>query len=100
MEVVNLWKLPFFIGLVIIPFIAHLALGKTILNTGVRCFDDPDDSIYGLGILGWPITGFLVGSGVKLCNGCTSGHGVCGLPRFSPRSWVSVIVFMFFGALS
>ncbi len=35
--------------------------------------------------------------GTKLGNGCTSGHGVCGLPRFSIRSYVAVFTFMFFG---
>ena len=37
--------------------------------------------------------GFLVGFGTKLGNGCTSGHGLCGMPRFSIRSWVSVFTF-------
>lgn len=37
--------------------------------------------------------GLLVGLGTKIGNGCTSGHGVCGLARFSKRSFVSVIVF-------
>ena len=36
----------------------------------------------------------MVGFGTKLSNGCTSGHGLCGLPRLSPRSWVSVITFL------
>ena len=35
--------------------------------------------------------------GTKIGNGCTSGHGVCGLPRFSKRSWVAVPTFMIFG---
>jgi len=38
--------------------------------------------------------GFLVGFGTRLGNGCTSGHGVCGLGRFSRRSLVAVAVFM------
>jgi len=38
--------------------------------------------------------GALVGFGTKLGNGCTSGHGVCGLARLSPRSLVAVLVFM------
>jgi uncharacterized membrane protein YedE/YeeE len=38
--------------------------------------------------------GFLVGFGTRLGNGCTSGHGVCGLGRFSVRSLVAVAVFM------
>jgi uncharacterized membrane protein YedE/YeeE len=35
-----------------------------------------------------------VGLGTRLGGGCTSGHGVCGLGRFSPRSLVAVAVFM------
>ena len=44
--------------------------------------------------------GLLVGLGTQLGNGCTSGHGVCGLARASPRSLLAVCVFMAFGALS
>ena len=36
----------------------------------------------------------LVGIGTRLGSGCTSGHGICGLARFSPRSLVAVTVFM------
>lgn len=39
------------------------------------------------------IAGLLIGFGTKLGNGCTSGHGVCGLARFSKRSMVAVAVF-------
>ena len=38
--------------------------------------------------------GFLVGFGTRLGNGCTSGHGVCGLGRFSIRSLAAVLMFM------
>lgn len=38
--------------------------------------------------------GFLVGYGTRLGNGCTSGHGVCGLGRRSPRSLVATLTFM------
>jgi uncharacterized protein len=40
------------------------------------------------------VAGALVGYGTRLSNGCTSGHGVCGLSRRSPRSLVAVITFM------
>lgn len=40
------------------------------------------------------IAGLLVGIGTTLANGCTSGHGVCGLSRLSRRSIVAVVVFM------
>lgn len=47
--------------------------------------------------LGWLIAaGVLVGVGTRLSNGCTSGHGVCGLARLSRRSLAAVITFMFF----
>jgi hypothetical protein len=38
--------------------------------------------------------GVLVGFGTRMSNGCTSGHGVCGLARLSLRSFVAVITFM------
>ena len=44
--------------------------------------------------VGYAIGGLLVGFGTKLGNGCTSGHGLCGLPRFSIRSIVAVITFL------
>ncbi|MEF8727242.1 MAG: YeeE/YedE family protein [Accumulibacter sp.] len=40
------------------------------------------------------VAGLLVGFGSRLGSGCTSGHGVCGLSRLSPRSLVATIVFM------
>lgn len=40
------------------------------------------------------IAGLLVGFGTGLGNGCTSGHGVCGLGRLSPRSLVATVIFM------
>jgi len=44
------------------------------------------------------IAGLLVGFGTRLGNGCTSGHGVCGIGRFSKRSTVATCVFMATGA--
>ncbi|GGD46155.1 YeeE/YedE family protein [Aurantiacibacter arachoides] len=46
---------------------------------------------------GWPvlvIAGLLVGFGTRLGSGCTSGHGVCGVSRFSQRSMVATATFM------
>ena len=47
-----------------------------------------------VGNLGLIVAGLLVGIGVRMGNGCTSGHGVCGLSRFSLRSLVNVLAFM------
>jgi uncharacterized membrane protein YedE/YeeE len=46
---------------------------------------------------GWPalvVAGLLVGLGTRYGAGCTSGHGVCGLSRFSPRSLAATVAFM------
>ena len=40
------------------------------------------------------VSGLLVGYGTRLGGGCTSGHGVCGISRLSPRSIVATLVFM------
>lgn len=46
------------------------------------------------------IAGLLVGFGTRLGSGCTSGHGVCGLSRFSLRSLVATLTFMGVGILT
>ena len=48
----------------------------------------------GFSTTGLIIAGLLVGFGTSMGNGCTSGHGVCGLGRFSVRSLAAVLVFM------
>ena len=74
-------RLAFVAGLLVAPFI-YLAAGGTIIQTV------PDDFI----LLG--VAGILVGFGTTLGNGCTSGHGVCGIASLSPRSAVATLVFM------
>ena len=44
--------------------------------------------------------GLLVGFGTKIGNGCTSGHGVCGISRFSIRSIVATIAFIITGVIT
>ncbi|KAB1071724.1 YeeE/YedE family protein [Methylobacterium planeticum] len=46
------------------------------------------------------LAGILVGFGTRLGSGCTSGHGVCGLARLSPRSLAAVLVFVGTGMLT
>jgi uncharacterized protein len=50
--------------------------------------------VYGFTPLTMIVAGFLVGFGTRMGNGCTSGHGVCGLGRLSVRSLVAVLTFM------
>ncbi|BBG90246.1 MULTISPECIES: YeeE/YedE family protein [Aeromonas] len=52
---------------------------------------------------GWPlvlVAGLLVGIGTRLGNGCTSGHGICGMGRLSVRSIVATLTFMAAGVLT
>ncbi|MFN3553102.1 MAG: YeeE/YedE family protein [Novosphingobium meiothermophilum] len=76
-----------------IAFIGGMALAALVwLLTG-----NVAQAIEGLNdIPVWTLVGagLLVGIGTDLGNGCTSGHGVCGLSRFSLRSLVSVLIFM------
>lgn len=44
------------------------------------------------------VAGLLVGVGTRMANGCTSGHGVCGIARLSPRSLTATATFMAAGA--
>ena len=46
------------------------------------------------------LAGIFVGSGTYLGNGCTSGHGICGLSRFSIRSLFATITFVFAGIIT
>lgn len=51
----------------------------------------------------WPlliIAGFLVGFGARLGNGCTSGHGICGMGRLSVRSIIATSTFMLTGFIT
>jgi uncharacterized membrane protein YedE/YeeE len=78
----NYWRLTFLLG---------LFLGGFIFS-----FFKPEFFQYEIN-RGWIlaiIAGLLVGYGTRLGSGCTSGHGICGLPRFSKRSWVATITFM------
>ncbi|MFK7871963.1 MAG: YeeE/YedE family protein [Oligoflexales bacterium] len=55
---------------------------------------------YSGGILELIVAGFLVGFGTQLGEGCTSGHGVCGVSRLSVRSMIATTTFIVFGVLT
>jgi uncharacterized protein len=46
------------------------------------------------------VAGLLVGFGTRLANGCTSGHGICGVARLSPRSILATLTFITSGAIT
>ena len=84
----RVWRILFVIGLVAAPLFYQTASGS------MPEFDLSANMP--LVIIG----GLLVGFGTRLGSGCTSGHGVCGLSRLSPRSLVSVLLFMGAGMLT
>ena len=77
----RLWRGLFLIGLLLGAFLYHQLSGASypVINAN-----------YPLAAL----AGLIVGIGVKIGNGCTSGHGVCGIGRLSPRSLVATVTFM------
>ena len=76
------WRLAFVAGLLAAPLVWHLAVGPMPASEVAAS--------YPLLIA----AGVLVGVGTRLASGCTSGHGVCGLSRLSPRSLVATLSFM------
>lgn len=76
-------------------FIGGMFVGATILLFASRLKFTP----LGHSIYAQVFGGLLVGIGVTLGNGCTSGHGVCGIARFSSRSIWATIVFTSSGIL-
>jgi uncharacterized protein len=76
------WRAAFIAGLIAAP-IASMLLGYTVPTPQMP-------GSYVTIIIG----GSLVGFGTRLGSGCTSGHGICGIARLSPRSLVATAVFM------
>jgi uncharacterized membrane protein YedE/YeeE len=75
------WRAAFVAGLVLAPAVYAMfaALPGVVIDAG------------------YPVlvtAGAIVGIGTRYCAGCTSGHGVCGLSRLSPRSFVATLAFM------
>lgn len=82
------WRVAFVAGLVVAGAVATIASPDAFDSTPLRT----------VGVTA--VAGLLVGYGTRLGNGCTSGHGICGLTRFSVSSLASVITFMAAGGLT
>lgn len=76
-------------------FVLGLPLGALLVGLYVRT---PEIAVTG-SIPLLIAAGLLVGFGTRMGNGCTSGHGVCGVSRLSPRSLAATISFMLTGFL-
>ena len=75
------WRLAFVLGMLVAPGLYWLVVGP---------MQPRIDANWGMVV----IAGLLVGVGTRYGSGCTSGHGVCGLSRMSPRSLVATLAFM------
>ncbi len=81
------WRLAFVLGLIAAPWGYQLV---AVLPTSTVDAE-------------WPaliVAGLLVGVGTRYGSGCTSGHGVCGLARLSPRSLMATLTFMAAGVVT
>ena len=76
------WRVLFVIGMLAGPFAV------------IYLLDRPVDIMPAASGMILPVAGFLVGLGTAIGSGCTSGHGICGLARLSPRSLLAVGAFM------
>ena len=84
---VELWQVLFILGLIISPLLYQLFATLPTMEV--------TDSL--------PLliaAGLIVGFGTRLGSGCTSGHGICGNARLSPRSMAATVTFMFFGIVT
>jgi uncharacterized membrane protein YedE/YeeE len=76
------WRIAFIAGLILAPLSGKLAGYPVPIPETTKSW----------AIL--TLAGLLAGFGTRMAGGCTSGHGVCGIARFSPRSLVATAVFM------
>jgi uncharacterized membrane protein YedE/YeeE len=83
------WRLAFLIAL-IVGAILGTWLGPKLFSE-IAAGATPELNI---GVVTTVVAGLLVGIGTRVGGGCTSGHGICGLARFSLRSVVAVLTFM------
>ena len=81
------WRIAFLLGMAASPWVASLIFPEGLIEAPRI---EP-------GYVAIAIAGLLVGFGTRYGSGCTSGHGVCGLSRLSPRSLVSTLTFMGLG---
>jgi uncharacterized membrane protein YedE/YeeE len=82
------WRWLFMAGLLLGGAVTHIVIGRSI----------PAPSGSPLWLLA--MSGMLVGIGTRMGGGCTSGHGVCGLGRRSPRSLIATLTFMACGVIT
>jgi len=84
------WRLAFILGMFVSPLVMKmLAPADFLASPRIEA---------NMGLI--VVAGLLVGVGTRYGSGCTSGHGICGLSRLSPRSIVATCLFMLAGFIS
>jgi uncharacterized protein len=83
------WRIAFLVGAIVAPALLLFAGFGSLISFSVP-----------VPLWSLPLSGVLVGIGVAYGNGCPSGHGICGIARFSPRSLVAVAIFMATAAIT
>lgn len=81
------WRVSFISGLLFGGVVLYFLRPESFLQVSTAAWFD------------YALAGLLVGFGTLLGNGCTSGHGVCGISRLSIRSIIATITFIFFGII-
>ncbi|HAV47863.1 MAG TPA: YeeE/YedE family protein [Psychrobacter sp.] len=84
---VEMWQVLFIAGLIVSPLLYRLVKPLPAIEVSASI----------------PLliaAGLLVGFGTRFGSGCTSGHGICGNARLSPRSMAATVTFMLFGILT
>lgn len=84
---VEMWQVLFIAGLIVSPLLYRLVKPLPVLDITTSL-----PLLIGAGL--------LVGFGTRFGSGCTSGHGICGNARLSPRSMAATVSFMLFGILT
>lgn len=80
------WRIAFLLGLIAAPTVTFMFMPAPVVTIEAETVT----------LL---IAGILVGVGTRYGSGCTSGHGICGLSRLSPRSLIATLTFMAAGVV-
>jgi len=80
-------RLAFVAGAIGVPAIVYLAIGAPATNISNN-------------MIVLILAGLAVGIGTRMANGCTSGHGVCGISRFSVRGIVATLIYLLAGGVT
>ena len=83
----NLWRIAFVMGIIAAPALWQIWVGEIEIDIETNA-------------LWLIIAGLFVGVGTSYGSGCTSGHGICGLSRFSMRSVIATLSFMLTGMVT